>query len=416
VHPHPDQREHIGDDLTTAVDARSEHVLTTQPGAAAGAPHIRLTRQGAGDWNRAGECHVTVDRQPLVADDSVTFRLPDARTDGGPALAGTRLLPALSLPPVNLDFDYADGQWLLTLPRPAARRIEYRFQLRHPTGDLEEICDPGNPLRAPGAFGDKSVVEFPDYTPPAWLAADRVEGTRVDLTIPAPLLGREISAQLWTPGGDDAGAGEPMPLLVAHDGPEYDRLAGLTGFVAAMIAEGTLPRCRVALLAPGVRDEEYSANPWYSATMHQQVLPALRDAVAISGPPVGMGASLGGLAMLHAQRALPGLFGGLFLQSASFLTAELDPQEDGRFSKFAQVDAYVRHVVRDGAPAETVPAVLTCGLAEENLENNRQMSEVLAYQGYDVRFVEVPDAHNYVGWRDAFDPALADLLRSVWES
>jgi hypothetical protein len=25
-----------------------------------------------------------------------------------------------------------------------------------------------------------------------------------------------------------------------------------------------------------------------------------------------------------------------------------------------------------------------------------------------------PDAHNYISWRDAFDPALVDLLATVW--
>ena len=29
--------------------------------------------------------------------------------------------------------------------------------------------DPANPLRAPGPFGDKSVIEWPEYQPPAWL-------------------------------------------------------------------------------------------------------------------------------------------------------------------------------------------------------------------------------------------------------
>jgi enterochelin esterase family protein len=65
-------------------------------------------------------------------------------------------------------------------------------------------------------------------------------------------------------------------------------------------------------------------------------------------------------------------------------------------------------------PPETVPVTLTCGLAEENLANNRQMAATLDRQGYDAEFVEVPDAHNYVGWRDAFDPALTGLLRTVW--
>ncbi|HWM07236.1 MAG TPA: alpha/beta hydrolase-fold protein [Actinophytocola sp.] len=357
---------------------------------------------------------MTVQTQPLVRADSVTFRLADGAGDGvdRPVLDGTRLLPALSLPDTGLDFDYADGAWELTLARPPVHRMEYKFQLRHPAGDLEEICDPANPLRAPGAFGDKSVVEFPDYTPPGWLDAAKVEGDRLELAIPAPLLAAELEAQVWTP----AGVTEPLPLLIAHDGPEYDRLAGLIGFVAALIADGRLPACRVALLAPGPRDENYSANPHYAATLHQQVLPALRDTVAIRGPLVGMGASLGGLAMLHAQRALPGLFGGLFLQSASFLTAELDPQEAGRFSMFAQVSAYVRRVLAEGAPAEAAATMLTCGLAEENLANNRQMAKTLAAQGYPARLVEVPDAHNYVGWRDAFDPALADLLRTLWEA
>jgi enterochelin esterase family protein len=350
-----------------------------------------------------------MDTPPLVDADSVTFRLPDGAES---TLAGARLLPALSLPDAELDYARSDGEWRLTLPRPPVHRLEYKIQLRHADGGTEEICDPDNPLRAPGAFGDKSVIEFPGYAAPKWLSAKHVDGEFADLTIPAPLLAHAIEARVWTP--DDPA--EPLPLLVAHDGPEYDRLAWLTGFVAALVAEGRLPRCRVALLAPGARDDNYSANPYYAATLHQRVVPALRDAVAVTGPVAGMGASLGGLAMLHAQRALPGLFGGLFLQSASFLTRELDPQEDGRFGKFAQVNAYVQRVLTEGAPAETVPAVLTCGLAEENLANNRQMAAALARQGYAARLVEVPDAHNYVGWRDAFDPALAELLRELWEA
>jgi enterochelin esterase-like enzyme len=350
---------------------------------------------------------VIAETEPLVREDSVTFRLPDADS----ALVGTRLLPALSLPDAGLEFDFADGVWQLTLPRPPVDRMEYRFQLRHGDDELEEICDPGNPLRAPGAFGDKSVVEFPGYTAPAWLDVEPPPAEVVDLAVPAPLFDRDIAVQLWSP----APADEPMPLLVAHDGPEYDRLAGLTAYAGAMIASGTLPPFRVALLAPGDRDDEYAANPRYAATLHQRVVPALRQAVVVTEPVVGMGASLGGLAMLHAQRVLPGLFGGLFLQSASFLTVDLDPQEQHRFSRFGQVSVYVADVLRT-VPSETVPVVMTCGLAEENLANNRQMAATLVKQGYPAELVEVADAHNYVGWRDAFDPALTTLLRSVWES
>ena len=34
--------------------------------------------------------------------------------------------------------------------------------------------------------------------------------------------------------------------------------------------------------------------------------------------------------------------------------------------------------------------------------------------GWETELHEVPDAHNYTGWRDAFDPYLVDLLRRVW--
>ena len=336
---------------------------------------------------------------PLVTDESVTFRLPDADL----ALTGTRLLPALSLPDARLEFARAGKVWELDLPRPPALRMEYKLQLHHVDGDIEEICDPGNPLRAPGAFGDKSVVEFPGYAPPRWLDAEKVPGEAVDVN---------DTIRLWEPA--DAKPAEPLPLLVAHDGPEYDRLAALTGFSAALIADGRLPRHRVAMLQPVQRDEEYSANPEHSALLHDTVLPALRELVAVEGPVVGMGASLGGLAMLHAQRSYPDLFGGLFLQSASFLDKRLDPQEEGRFSLFAQVSAYTAEVLRGDADVEPVPVALTCGTAEENLGNNRQMARALAAQGYPAKLTETPDAHNYVSWRDAFDPALADLLRTVW--
>lgn len=95
------------------------------------------------------------------------------------------------------------------------------------------------------------------------------------------------------------------------------------------------------------------------------------------------------------------------------MDATLDPQER-RFSRFPRVSTYVAEVLRQGPPAELVPATLTCGRAEENLANNRQLAATLTAQGYPARLVEVPDAHNYVSWRDAFDPALADLLRLLW--
>jgi hypothetical protein len=339
---------------------------------------------------------MTVEGGPVVAEGSVTFRLPDSGPDGEATLAGVRLLPALSLPDVMLEFTHSDGVWTLLLSRPPVWRMEYKLQLRHRNGGHEEICDPGNDKRAPGAFGDKSVIEFPGYRAPGWL--DASGGEYFDIPVPG------VSVRLWSPGDG------PMPLLVANDGPEYDRLAGLTRFAASFELKH-----RVALLQPGDRDDEYSGNPAYARTLARSVLPAILATVPVIKPVVGMGASLGALGMLHAQRRRPGLFGGLFLQSGSFFDRRLDPQESG-YSRYGRVTRFVSGIVRGTTRGQPVPVTLTCGLAEENLANNRQMAAALGALGYPTGLVEVPDAHNYVGWRDAFDPALAELLRTVWDS
>jgi enterochelin esterase family protein len=165
-------------------------------------------------------------------------------------------------------------------------------------------------------------------------------------------------------------------------------------------------------LSPGDRNEWYSANPAYAWTLAADVVPRLYAELGTKRPIVGMGASLGGLAMLHAQRRFPAAFGALFLQSASFFQPRYDRMESG-FRRYLRIVRFTGRVLRasDGTP---VPAVLTCGLVEENLRNNQDMAATLQRQGYLVRLHEVPDAHNFTGWRDAFDPYLTDLLRYVW--
>jgi len=89
------------------------------------------------------------------------------------ALAGVRLVDDIHLPADRRDFAYddSDAAWHLRLPSLSVLRLEYRLELRHPDRGTEVICDPANPRRAPGAFGDKSVLELPGYRRPAWLDA-----------------------------------------------------------------------------------------------------------------------------------------------------------------------------------------------------------------------------------------------------
>jgi enterochelin esterase-like enzyme len=204
-----------------------------------------------------------------------------------------------------------------------------------------------------------------------------------------------------------------LPLLLAHDGPEFAAYAGLTHYVGAMVADGGLPPMRLALVRPGSRNLWYAANPEYAEALTQHVLPAVTSAYK-SKKPVLMGASLGALAALYAEWNHPGTFAGLFLQSGSFFALETDPQESG-FEFYAEVTGFVQQVLTAESAPSTPEIAMTAGTPEENVHNNRVMAARLAELGLQVTFDETPDMHNFTAWRDVLDPSLTNLLTRIWD-
>ena len=113
---------------------------------------------------------------PWTGDATMTFQVADP----GRLLAGVRLLQEVRIRAELLEFRPAGrgtaGRWELTLDRPPVSRMEYLLELRYPDGTSRAIVDPANPRQVAGAFGPKSVLEFPGYSPPAWLAAPAAAG------------------------------------------------------------------------------------------------------------------------------------------------------------------------------------------------------------------------------------------------
>ena len=340
-----------------------------------------------------------------AGDAAATFRVPD------PAhrLAGVRLCQDVRVAGGPLDFRRNGDGWELVIGRPPVSRMEYLVELRYPGGGSEIVPDPGNPRQVAGAFGPKSVLEFPPYAPPGWLAAPAGPGSTGAVDLPVPSLGAAISVLTWSPAGTEDD--EPLPLLVVHDGPEYDALASLTRYLSAGVSGKWLPRLRAALLAPGPRDRWYSANTRYARALRHAAIPALTGRWATT-VRVGMGTSLGALAMLHAHCRHPDAFDALFLQSGSFFCPRFDDHER-RFRYYRRIAAFVADVHGGALPGRPVPVALTCGAIEENAGNNRLMARALRAGGYPAALHEVPDMHNYTAWRDAFDPSLTRLLGQV---
>jgi len=330
---------------------------------------------------------------PTVEHDAVRFRVEDP--DG--AFGAVCLCQEIRRPRHGPPFDQLDGGWELEFARPVVDRMEYLIDV-----DGHAAPDADNPLRAPGTFGEKSVIEFPGYSAPAWLNGADPGGTLVQTTIRSRVLGTEFPVTLWA--SDDARPRHALPLVVAHDGTEYARFASLLHLLA-----GRAPLRAALLDPPGDRAEDYSASARYARALSTEVLPALHHQ-APATLRIGIGASLGALAMLHAQRLRPSSFGALFLQSGSFFRQRFDRQEAG-FSRFRRIARFVGAVLAATETVAPIPVVMTCGAVEENLPNNRAVATALARQGHPVSLHVNRDAHNYVAWRDCLDPHLTRLLR-----
>jgi esterase/lipase superfamily enzyme len=301
------------------------------------------------------------------------FRYPD------PAhrLAAVRLFSAV----FRADLEFGAGAWELTRERPPVWRLDYRLELTHADGSRTDVT---SELRCPG------------YVEPDWLGLP-----------PAPGRWRSLdTARVWSPD-------EPSDrVLVAHDGPEYDRLGGLGRFAATAAGARRVPPFHLVLLTPADRERRYSADPEYARELATRTLPRIRARLG-GRPVIGAGVSLGALAMLHAQWRYPEGFAGLFLQSGSFFRPALDRQESG-FRYFRRIIRFTGTLRRAASRRRAVPVTLTCGAAEENLANNRDLADLLHRQGYPVDLAENPDAHTWTGWRDALHPHLTGLLRRVW--
>jgi enterochelin esterase family protein len=335
-----------------------------------------------------------------VDGDVVVVRYPDPEG----AAESVRLWSEIELAEPTLS--RVDEGWELRLPGLPVDRLEYLLDV-----DGRQQLDPTNPQTVNGAFGEHSWVALPSYAPPGWLSDPEIPSQQVELLIEDTPVG-DVDATLWAPA--DADSKERLPLLVVHDGPEIAMYGQLRTWAGAGVAAGWLPRLRVALLAPGARNERYSANPAYASALTGDVLPALADAAAVEQRPVLVGQSLGGLAALHAAWTSPGTFAGLMLQSGSFFTPELDPQESD-FEYWDEVTGFVATVLAATQAAPDAPAVaMTCGTAEENLANNVLVRDHLISVGLDVTWGEVPQAHTWTCWRDVLDPHLTMLVRKVW--
>ena len=222
----------------------------------------------------------------------------------------------------------------------------------------------------------------------------------------------EVPVTVWSPA--DLADDEPAPLLLVHDGAEYDQLARITTYCARP------RRRRAAAAAPGRAGPAPSSATRGTPGRRSTCAPSPRPAwtgwgsgTRCAGPSSWSGPASAGLtALLLGLLAAPRV-GGVYAQSGSFFQVRHDDSESG-YRYFGRISRLVQTVLDMRHAEHPLVVGMSCGALEENVANNRDMAAALRRAGHDVTLREVPDLHNYTAWRDALDPGLTDVLRRVW--
>lgn len=333
---------------------------------------------------------------PLLTDSTVTFWFyGEARSVGvpgdmngwSPAADTMHRVPGTRLFHLTKRFD------------PAAR-FEYKI-----VADSVWTLDPVNPRTAIGGYGANSEVWMPEYRPPREILYDpTVAHGRVDtIRFKSAALKRTHPVFVYRPHGARRGA--RLPVVFFTDGGEYITLALALNVLDNLIASGALrpvvavfvdPRTDPGDAATSKRMIDYTMSDTFLRFLTDELRPRILRSYPVTRDPKEtaiLGASLGGLMSTYAAFRRPDVFGLAAAQSPAYWW------ENERLIT----------LVRE-SPRVSARFWIDTGTIRDAQEHARIMRDVLRRKGYDVKYAEHPEGHNWVNWRARLD----DILIHFW--
>jgi enterochelin esterase-like enzyme len=380
------------------------HTTFPEP-APAGACHPALAGLLAGARSpEAVEALLEANDVPLTEPGAATFlfRGEAESVELVRFIAGADRTPFARVPGTEL--------WMLRLSVADGGRFEYKLALRQ-GGEEIWINDPLNPRRAGDPFGENSVCETHGYDRPDWSKPQGAPAGRIEtVEVPSATFGETRSEQVYLPATYDPHA--IYPLVVIHDGADFVAYADLAVSLDNLIAAGDIPPVIAALVQSRDRMGEYPRARRHARYLVQELLPALGARYPLSlesRDRILLGASLGAVASLSTAFRYPGLFGGLVLQSGTFIL-DRDKLSTRPHPVFHTTARLTRALGRAGDLPET-RAFVSTGELEGLADENRALASFLHERGADVLFKSAWDGHHWHNWRDQLRDGLTWVLR-----
>lgn len=299
--------------------------------------------------------------------------------------------------------------WYHVLELPEGSRVEYKFQVTMGQ-ETRLVHDPLNDRLARDPFGANSVCHAAGYTVPDWIHEDPAarKGSVEERVFRSRALKGERRILLYRPARYRET--RRYPLLVVHDGTDYDRFASLTTVLDNLIHRRDIPGLVVAMTDPPNRMDQYRDSADHARYVAEELVPSLEREMPLVAEPSGrglMGASLGAVASLSIAIRYPEIFGRLLLQSGSFAFSDIGSHDRGPI--FDPIAEMVNRYRAEPFPVSE-RVFVSCGVHESLIYENRSLVPILQKTGMDVRYVEARDGHNWENWRDRLREGLAFLF------
>lgn len=299
--------------------------------------------------------------------------------------------------------------WFYVMDLPERSRMEYKLGVTR-GGNTHLLRDELNENCARDPYGANSVVHGTGYEEPEWAFEHpgTRKGTVQEHALASRAFGDRRPVHVYLPARFRPT--RRYPLLIVHDGPDYDRFAALRNVLDNLIERLEIAPLIVAMIESPNRLHEYADDERHAAFVATELLPTLESEYPVVANPGArglMGASFGAVAALSTAWRNPGVFGKLLLQSGSFAFTDI-----GRHDRGPVFDPVVEFVnkfrANPGKPSDAL--YVSCGQYESLVYYNRSLIPLLQSTGMDVRFSETPDGHNWENWRDRLREGLSWLF------
>jgi enterochelin esterase-like enzyme len=218
-----------------------------------------------------------------------------------------------------------------------------------------------------------------------------------DILISSDVLGYDLQYRVYLP--DDIESLEGLPVLYVTDGPGYIKQGKMPRVLNRLIKQQRIDPVIVVFvdsrdpdnLKTNRRNDQFACNRKYLEFYTNELLPSIESAYPAASDRSKrtiLGVSFGGL-----NAACFGLMGSSTFSGIGMNSPANHPVP-------ALLPAY------EDAPLLPLRIFLSTGNRYDNEKSNREFRTILRDKGYPLKYMEVPERHNWENWEPLVDDVL----------